>query len=73
MYPYPEEIMSKQFEVYLCEKCQAGVEVLQGGAGGLVCCGAPMKHLAEGVTDAAKEKHVPVAEKTGGNSTRMWG
>jgi superoxide reductase len=55
--------MSKQFEVYKCEKCQAIVEVLQGG-GKLACCDNPMTLLREDVTDAAKEKHVPVVEKT---------
>ena len=56
--------MSKQFEVYKCEKCLAIVEVFQGGGGTLTCCGSPMAVLKEGVTDAAKEKHVPVVEKT---------
>ena len=56
--------MSKQFEVYKCEKCLALVEVFQGGAGTLACCDSPMTFLQEGVTDAAKEKHVPVVEKT---------
>lgn len=56
--------MSRQFEVYKCEKCPAVVEVLQAGAGAPVCCGAPMRHLVEGVADAAREKHVPVAEKS---------
>ncbi len=56
--------MSKQFEVYKCEKCLAIVEVLQGGVGTLACCDAPMKLMVEGTSDGAKEKHVPVAEKT---------
>ena len=34
------------------------------GPGELVCCKQPMKLLEEGVVDAAKEKHVPVIEKT---------
>jgi superoxide reductase len=40
------------------------VEVLHGGAGELVCCGQPMKLMTENTVDAAKEKHVPVVEKT---------
>ena len=32
------------------------------GGGVLVCCGKPMVELIAGVTDAAKEKHVPVIE-----------
>ena len=56
--------MLKQFEVYKCEKCLAIVEVFQGGEGALACCNSPMTLLKEGVTDAAKEKHVPAVEKT---------
>jgi superoxide reductase len=55
--------MSGQFELYKCEKCLAIVEAFQGG-GTLSCCGAPMVFLKAGVTDASKEKHVPVVEKT---------
>ena len=56
--------MSGQFELYKCETCRAMVEVLQGGMGTPVCCGAPMALCRGGVTDASKEKHVPVAERT---------
>ena len=55
--------MSKQFELYKCEKCLAVVKVLQGG-GALACCGNPMTLLKEGAADASKEKHAPVAEKS---------
>jgi superoxide reductase len=56
--------MAKRSEVYKCEVCGNMVEVLHRGAGQLVCCGKPMKLLAENSTDAAQEKHVPVIEKT---------
>lgn len=56
--------MAKELEVYKCEACGNIVEVLTGGAGELVCCGAPMKLFVENTVDAAKEKHVPVIEKT---------
>ncbi len=42
------------------------MEVLEGGAGELVCCGDPMKLMTENTVDAAKEKHVPVIEKVEG-------
>jgi len=59
--------MARRLEVYKCMACGNLVEVLDGGDGQLVCCGEPMKRLAENTTDAAKEKHVPVIEKiTGG-------
>ena len=50
-------------------ECGNIVEVLHGGDGELVCCGEPMKKMAENTTDAAKEKHVPVIEKIDGGYT----
>jgi superoxide reductase len=56
--------MAKQLEVYRCETCGNIVEILHAGAGELVCCGAAMKLFTENTVDAAKEKHVPVIEKS---------
>ncbi len=56
--------MAERYEVYKCEVCGNIVSVLQGGKGKLVCCNQPMVLLVEGSVDAAKEKHVPVIEKT---------
>lgn len=56
--------MADKLEIYKCEKCGNIVEVLHGGKGELVCCGEPMKLYKENTVDAAKEKHVPVIEKT---------
>lgn len=56
--------MAERLEVYKCAACGNIVEVLHGGAGELVCCGEPMKLFKENTVDAAKEKHVPVIEKT---------
>ena len=58
--------MAKKLEIYKCMICGNVVEVLHGGDGELVCCGEPMKRLLENTVDAAKEKHVPVVEKTSG-------
>ncbi len=55
--------MTSKNEVYKCELCGNMVEVLHAGAGELVCCGQPMKVMAENTVDAAQEKHVPVIEK----------
>jgi superoxide reductase len=57
-------IMAKKLEVYKCEVCGNIVEVIHEGDGELVCCGQPMKLFVENTVDAAKEKHVPVIEKT---------
>ncbi len=57
---------TKNLEVYKCLVCGNMVEVIHQGEGELVCCGQPMKLLAENSVDAAKEKHVPVVEKIEG-------
>ena len=56
--------MAEKLEIYKCELCGNIVEVLHGGKGELVCCNQPMKLFKENTVDAAKEKHVPVVEKT---------
>ena len=56
--------MTVQKQVYRCNICGNIVEVLHTGKGELVCCGQPMKLFKENTVDAAKEKHVPVVEKT---------
>ncbi len=56
--------MTQKLQVYKCETCGNIVEMLHGGAGQMICCGKPMKLYVENTVDAAKEKHVPVVEKT---------
>jgi superoxide reductase len=56
--------MAEKMAIYKCELCGNIVEVLHGGKGELVCCGEAMKLYKENTVDAAKEKHVPVVEKT---------
>ena len=58
--------MTKKMEIYKCDICGNIVEMLHAGEGELVCCGAPMKLFQENTVDAAKEKHIPVVEKTVG-------
>ena len=61
--------MAERMEVYKCEACGNIVEVLHGGKGDLACCGQPMKLFKANTVDAAKEKHVPVVEKTANGVT----
>jgi superoxide reductase len=61
--------MTARLQIYKCEVCGNIVEVLHEGAGELVCCGQPMKLLVANTVDAAKEKHVPVIEKTANGVT----
>ena len=56
--------VKNRMEVYKCNICGNVVEVLFAGDGELVCCGKPMILQVENTVDAAKEKHVPVIEKT---------
>jgi superoxide reductase len=56
--------MTKKLQIYKCEICGNIVEMIHEGAGQLVCCGQEMKLFAENTVDAAREKHVPVVEKT---------
>ncbi|MFH1368449.1 MAG: desulfoferrodoxin [Elusimicrobiota bacterium] len=56
--------MKKRGEVYKCSVCGNIVQVNFVGGGDLVCCGQPMNLQVENTVDAAKEKHVPVVEKT---------
>ena len=56
--------MTQHLEVYKCELCGNIVEMLHASDGTLVCCDQPMTLMGENTVDAAKEKHVPVIEKT---------
>ena len=58
------DMATERLHVFKCEKCGMMVEVLRRAGGSLVCCGQPMTLLEENTFDAAKEKHVPVVEKT---------
>ena len=57
--------MTELNQVYKCEVCGNTVTVVHTGAGELVCCGQPMKLQTENTVDAAREKHLPVIEKSG--------
>jgi superoxide reductase len=56
--------MSERLQVYKCESCGDIVQVIHASGCDPACCGKPMKLLAENTTDAAKEKHVPVIERS---------
>ena len=56
--------MTQQLGIYKCALCGNIVEMIHIGDGDLVCCGQPMTLLVENTTDASREKHVPVVEKT---------
>ena len=51
--------MAKKGKIYRCSVCGNIVEVLEEGAGTLVCCGQDMEMLQEKEQDQGLEKHVP--------------
>ncbi len=58
--------MTERIQIYKCLVCGIVVEVLDGGAGELVCCGQLMQRCHAWTEDAAVEKHVPVVESEAG-------
>jgi len=64
--------MTEKMQVHKCDVCGNVVEVLDHGAGELVCCGQPMTLQQEKTEDAATEKHVPFLEQIeGGYKVRV--
>lgn len=61
--------MAKRLEVYKCSICGIIVEVMNSGAGALICCGKNMDLMTENTVDAATEKHVPVITRGDGTVT----
>ncbi|MGB2822473.1 MAG: desulfoferrodoxin [Phycisphaerae bacterium] len=58
--------MTEKLQVYKCDVCGIVAEVLENGAGELVCCGQPMTLQQEKTEDATTEKHVPYIESIDG-------
>ncbi len=56
--------MANRLDIYKCDLCGHIIQIMHEGSGPLYCCGAPMKYIEAGTSDGAKEKHVPVIEKT---------
>jgi len=56
--------MTSLLQIYKCEICGNIVELIHASQGELACCTKLMKLMVENTVDAAKEKHVPVIEKT---------
>jgi len=57
--------MTREVEIYKCEKCGNTVLIIDSGKGNMACCDVPMILLSEQTADFKNEKHVPVVEKTG--------
>jgi superoxide reductase len=59
-----EENVIQRSQIYKCESCGNIVAIVHAGKCVPECCGKPMKLMTENTSDGAKEKHVPVIEKT---------
>lgn len=57
--------MTKRNQIYKCEICGNVVEVVNEGAGELVCCGQPMRLLEAKSKEEGTEKHKPIIERDG--------
>jgi len=57
--------MSKE-KFYLCTHCGNLVGMIHASGVPIICCGEPMKALVPNTTEAATEKHLPVAKVEGG-------
>ncbi|HAB93885.1 MAG TPA: desulfoferrodoxin Dfx, partial [Lachnospiraceae bacterium] len=55
--------------LFKCEKCGSMVLKLNAKGCNPSCCGEPMKEMEAGVTDAAREKHVPAVTVDGDTVT----
>lgn len=56
-------------QIYKCNTCGNIVEVLDAGAGELVCCNAPMEELIAQTEGDKAPKHAPVVEINGNEVT----
>lgn len=54
---------TQRLQVYRCGVCGMLAEVIDGGAGELICCGRPMRVLRENVMDDQLAAHVPRIER----------
>ncbi|MFA5358101.1 MAG: desulfoferrodoxin [archaeon] len=60
--------MTRINEFYKCRICGNLVNVIEAGAGALVCCGKEMELLKEHtIMQEGKEKHVPIIKMDGNN------
>lgn len=58
--------MKAEIAFFRCEICGKIIGLIKNGGGKLVCCGKPMVKLEPNTTDAAQERHVPIAVRKDG-------
>ena len=55
--------MKEKVKYYQCSICKNIIELVNGDAEHITCCGKVMDEMEANTTDAAVEKHIPVYEK----------
>jgi len=58
-------MMKNERKFFRCAKCGNLVGVIEDSGASIICCGEPMAELRPNTADAAQEKHVPAAERSG--------
>ena len=56
--------MPNRGDLYKCQEREMLLEVIHGGEGEPELHGKPMKKMTENTVDAAREKHLPVIQRT---------
>ena len=55
--------MKEKIKFYRCPICGNVIEIIEGTANSIVCCGKKIEELNANTVDASKEKHIPIYEK----------
>jgi len=61
--------MNNKRKFYKCPRCRNIISFVHYSGVDVICCGERMAELTPNTTDAAKEKHVPVAAREGNKLT----
>jgi superoxide reductase len=57
--------MKYERKFFRCGHCGNIISYVKSSGAAVVCCGEPMREIIANSTDAAGEKHIPVAKRTG--------
>lgn len=57
--------MKNERQFFRCAKCGNLVELIEKGAGVLVCCGSEMQEVQANSVEASQEKHIPQVSRKG--------
>ncbi len=64
--------MTKELEIYKCNKCGNIVAINHSGTENLSCCSEPMKLIEDNIIEASIEKHIPILSKINENEYKIF-